>query len=60
MMKITNITLEFTSEEMEAIHYAMNIGIMKHRKDKCKIAKDWIDTADNIRKKLPIRIRMNN
>jgi len=56
-MKLDKITLQFTAEELEAIHYAMDIGIIKHRSDKCEIAKDWIDMADKIRQKLPIQLR---
>lgn len=56
-MKLDKITLEFTSEELEAIHYVMEIGIRKHRVEKCNTAKDWVDTADEIRKKLPIKMR---
>ena len=58
-MKINKISLELEEEEIEAIHYAMEIGIRKYRKDKCNTANDWIELADDIRKKLPIRIRLD-
>lgn len=58
-MKLDKITLQFTAKELEAIHYTMEIGIRKYRKDKCNTAADWIDIAEEIRKKLPIQLRLN-
>ncbi|MBD3248471.1 hypothetical protein GF336_00310 [Candidatus Woesearchaeota archaeon] len=59
-MKLKKITLEFTSEELEAIHYAMEIGVSRHKKDKSRIAQDWIEIADDIRRRLPIKMRFDS
>ena len=56
-MELDKITLQFTAEELEAIHYAMEIGIRKYKKEKCQTANNWIDKADDIRRSLPIRLR---
>ena len=57
-MKLNKISLEFDREELEAIHYAMNIGIRKYKKDKCHTADNWINIAESIRMKLPIELRL--
>lgn len=57
-MKLDKITLQFTSEELEAIHYAIDIGVKSCRKSKSKYPVDWIDKAEEIRKRLPIKLRL--
>jgi len=59
-MKLDKITLQFTAEEIEAIHYTMNLGIKSYKRNKPKCAEDWIEIAENIRKKLPIKLRFAN
>ncbi len=58
-MKMKSINLEFTAEEIEAIHYAIELGVKSYKRNKPKCADDWIEVANNIRKKLPIGIRFN-
>lgn len=59
-MKIDKITLQFTSEELEAIHYAIHLGIRAYKKSKSKPADDWIETAENIRRKLPTKLHLED
>jgi len=57
-MKINNITLEFSSEELEALHYVIELGIRSYQKGKIKPANDWIEIAERIRQVLPTRLRL--
>jgi len=59
-MKLDKITLQFTAEELESIHYAMNCGIKNYKKSKSNCANNWIEIAENIRKDLPIKLRFNH
>ncbi len=59
-MKINKITLEFSSEELEALHYAIELGIRSYRKGKTKPADDWIEKAERIRQVLPTKIRISS
>jgi len=56
-MKLENISITFNSEELEALHYALEMGVRHYKKNKCSIADKWIDKAEEIRKKLPINLR---
>ena len=56
-MNLDKITLQFTSEEIESIHYILELGVRSFDKRPLKVARDWRDTAESIRKKLPIRLR---
>ena len=58
-MKLKSISIEFTEEEIEAIHYALNIGILKYKKDKCQTASSWIYLAEVIREKLPTKLKFS-
>jgi len=58
-MKLSRISLVFTAEEIEAIHYAIHIGIRSYEKNKSKGADDWIEKAEEIRRKLPTKLRMD-
>ena len=55
-MKLSKITYTFTAEELEAIHYAMEMGI-RHCKNITTSESKWIEIADKIRRTLPIRVR---
>lgn len=59
-MKIDKITLQFDAEELEALHYAIEIGIRSYKKGKVKPANDWIEKAERIRQVLPTKLRMAN
>lgn len=56
-MKLEKISIEFTKEELEAIHYVMEIGVRSFRKHPIKSVEDWVDKVENIRKNLPITSR---
>jgi hypothetical protein len=57
-MKLTKISLEFSYEELEAIHYAILIGVRVYKREKYTNADDLIDIAENIRSKLPINLKI--
>jgi len=59
-MKIKKITLEFDSDELEALHYAIEMGVRHYNETSGKGADDWIIIADKIRRKLPIKMRRQN
>ncbi len=59
-MKINKISLEFTAEELEAVHYAMNLGIRSYKRSSLKCADDWIEKAETIRRKLPTRLHLED
>jgi len=59
-MKIDKIILEFDAEELEAVHYAIEIGVRDYKRNKSTCANDWIEIAERIRQKLPTRLRMAN
>jgi len=56
-MKLKNITIEFTAEEIDAINYAMVIGIEVHSKKNFTSGKELIDLAREVEKKLPTTVR---
>jgi len=56
-MKLKKITIEFTAEEIDAIHYAMTIGIDVHSKKNSVAGKELIDLAREVEKKLPTTVR---
>jgi len=56
-MKLNKISIEFSQEEIEALHYILEIGIRSFDKRPLKKVKNWRDLAEDIRTKLPIKIR---
>lgn len=59
-MELKEISLKFTAQELEALHYVLSYGIKQYYDNKPKPAcDDWVDIAENIRINLPIKIRMN-
>jgi hypothetical protein len=59
-MKLDKITLQFTADEIEAIHYAINLGVRSYGRNKPKCADDWIDKAEEIRKMLPTKLHLED
>ena len=59
-MKIDKISLELSSEELEAIHYALHLGIKSYKRNKSKCADDWIQKAEEIRRRLPTRLHLED
>ncbi len=58
-MELDKITLQFTVEEIEAIHYTLDMGVKSYKRNKPNCADDWINIAEDIRKKLPTKMKLS-
>jgi hypothetical protein len=59
-MEIKKICLEFTDEEIEAICYALELGIRSYKKNVPKCADDWIKTAEEVMRMLPTKLHLQD
>lgn len=55
-MEIKKISIEFTDEEIEALHYVLELGNRSYKRNTPQSNNDWIELAEQIRKQLPIKL----